>query len=62
MFKYSISPLLESVDDYFRIGVRLKDMAMTFELVPQFLKIVDFAVKNHPDRTVGMPHGLVAAG
>jgi hypothetical protein len=62
MFEYSVSPLLEAMNDYFGIGTRLKDMAMTFELAPQLLKIVDFAIKYHPDGAVGMPHGLVSAG
>jgi hypothetical protein len=61
MFEYRISPLFEAVNDYFRIGTGPKYMAMTFELAPQLVKIVNFAVKYHPDGSVGMPHGLVSA-
>jgi hypothetical protein len=61
MFEYGVSPLLEAMNDYLGIGTRPKDMAMTFELAPQLLKIVDFTIEYHPDGAVGMPHGLVSA-
>jgi hypothetical protein len=61
MLEYSVSPLPVAVNNYLRIGTRLKDMAMTFELVTQFLKIVNFAIKYDPYGAIGMPHGLVSA-
>ena len=48
------------MDDDFRIRVADKAVPFLLQILPQFLKIVDFSIKNKPERAVFIAHGLTA--
>jgi hypothetical protein len=52
--------LLISVNNDFRIGVRLKPVSKIFQPASQLSKIVNFAIKNHPYLPILIRQGLVS--
>src|SRR5215467_8017175 len=48
------------MDDRFRIGLRLKPVTQVNQLLPQVLKVIDFAIEDEPDSLVFIAHGLMS--
>ena len=62
VIKNVAAPLLISVNNHFGVRPCPEMMAALFKFSAQFLKVIDLAVKDHPDRFFGVGHGLVSAG
>jgi hypothetical protein len=60
MIHASSSVLLEGVEYHLRIGFGLKNMALLFQLCPQFHKIVYFAIEYDPEGAVFVVERLIA--
>src|SRR5215470_19276699 len=54
-----MAPLLVSMDDRFGVTVRAELMSRRNQLRAQLLEVVNFAVKNDPNRLVLIAHGLM---
>ena len=56
------APLFVAVDDYFRVGIRPKLMALALQFGSQFFVIVNLAVEDYPHGFLCVGHRLMAAG
>src|SRR4030095_3766883 len=56
------APLFVAVDDYFRVGIRSKLMALTLQFPSQFFVIVNLAVEDYPHGFLCVRHRLMTAG
>ncbi len=61
MVQHVVAPLLVPVDDHFRVGAGLEDVAERLELPAQLLEVVDLAVEHDPHRSLGVSHRLMTA-
>ena len=55
------SQLLIKMDNHLRIRVRVEAVAPALELRTKFGKVVNLAVKDHPNRSIFVKHRLLAA-
>src|SRR5206468_3127031 len=56
-----VAPLLVTVDDYLCVRSGTERVAVRFELARELQEVVNFAVEHHPNGSVAVRHGLVAA-
>src|SRR5262249_43783289 len=56
------APPLVSMNDYFGVGLCSEGVPIAFQFFLQFWKIVNLAVKRHPNGSFWITHRLVSAG
>src|SRR6266850_200753 len=56
-----LSKIFIKVDDHFRIAGRRKCVAATLQLLPKFVKVVNFAVEDRDDGSIFIADGLLTS-